>query len=122
MLKLVISIIFYLASFIALLVTGLQMESLLQAYPIDYPLTHGPVQPAFTATWTSLMPKIFVVSNATSLLSALAAMVILFKSATREAKAYWVLVVASVNLYMTVFFVSGTISAFFLLPKLANGT
>ena len=120
--KLVISIIFYLASFIGLSVTGLLMVSLLQAYPIDYPFTLGPHQPAFTATWTNFMPKIFVISIVTSLSSVLAVLVILYKCASTEAKAYWVLVVASVNFYMTIAFASGTLSGFFMLPKLANGT
>ena len=120
--KLTISILLFLASFIGLSVTGLLMVSLLQAYPIDYPLTLGPHQPAFTATWVAFMPKIFVISTVASLLSVLAVLILLYKSASKEAKAYWVLVVASVNFYMTICFASGTLAAFFMLPKLANGT
>jgi hypothetical protein len=119
--KVFITSALYLASCAFLCFTHGVVSALLQSYTIAYPSSIGSRVLAFTSFTLTLMPQSAAICFGMLGLSALLVAVALSRSATSEAKLYWVTAVAGFNYYVSGYLLATVLTGFFLLPRLANG-
>jgi hypothetical protein len=116
----VIAILIYLASIIAVLVTGGLVSSVLALYPASHLSSFGPVVPAISQTHAAWLP---VVPTASLVIAAVSVAVGIFLRRSRHTpagKLQAALVIGALNYFLAMFFTTTLLVAYFYLPKVAN--
>jgi hypothetical protein len=119
--KVALSFLLYIASCLGLLISPMYISMALAAYSADFVASHGPRVPAFSASALSLMRHAGPICFSVLVVSLLLAVMAVRRSEDRQAKLYWLGILANINFYTVVFLFGSVLIGFFLLPKVANG-
>jgi hypothetical protein len=120
--KVALSILLYITSCVSLLIAPQYITLALTTYSADFVASHGTRIPAFSAMTLSVMPHAEVICFVVLIASLLLAAMTFRRPSIREARLYWLGVLANINFYTVLFLFGMVLVGFFLLPKVANGT
>lgn len=119
--KVALSFLLYITSCLGLMISPMYISMVLANYSADFVATHGSRVTAFSATTLSLMPNAGAICFSVLADSLLLAFMAVRRSEDREAKLYWLGVLANINFYTVVFLFGSVLVGFFLVPTVANG-
>jgi len=120
--KVVVTALLFAGSCVALATTHGVLTGLLEGYGAAIHQAVDTRASLFTLKALSIVQNSAAICFGSLVASAALAAMAIWRSASREAKLYWVTVLSSANYYISGFLLSTTLVGFFLLPKVANGT
>lgn len=122
MVRVILSVWIFLGSLVAALACATLISHLLTAYPADHFQTFGSTIPAVSETHAQWLPYAPAGIGVAALLSVVVAVCYWRSASPREVKSFAVTLVAAINYFLSLFCVMALVVAYFLLPKVANGT
>ena len=114
------TILVYLGSIIAVLVTGGLVSSVLALYPVSHLSSFGPAVPAISQMHAAWLPAAPMVSWAIAAVSAVAGGFLWRSQRTANGKFQAALLIGALNYFLALFFTTTLLVAYFYLPKVAN--
>ena len=115
-----ISILIYLGSIAALLVTGGLVSSVLALYPPSYISSFGPVTPIISKAYAGWLPAAQAVTWALSVVSVIIGIYLWRSRHPMDGKQKAALAIGAFNYFLALFFTTTLLLAYFYLPKVAN--
>jgi membrane protein implicated in regulation of membrane protease activity len=115
-----IAILVFLSSIVALLVTGALVSAILELYPTAHLTSFGSVAPAISQTYAAWLPAVQMVTCAASVASAVAGVLVWRGRQATPRKLQVGLLIGSLNYFLSLFFTTTLLVAYFYVPKVAN--
>jgi membrane protein implicated in regulation of membrane protease activity len=115
-----LAILVFLSSIVALLVTGGLVSAILALYPAAHLSSFGPVAPAISLTHAAWLPAVQMMTWAVSAASAVAGVLLWRGRQSAPGKLQTALLIGALNYFLSLFFTTTLLVAYFYLPKVAN--
>ena len=116
----IIAIVIFLSSIIALLVAGGLVSAVLALHPVSHLNSFGPVVPAISQAHAVWLPAVPMVTWAVVAASAVAGAVLWRGRQAAPGGVQVALLIASLNYFLALFFITTLLVAYFYLPMAAN--
>ncbi|WFC40550.1 hypothetical protein [Pseudoxanthomonas sp. SE1] len=115
-----ISILIYVGSILAVLVTGGLVSSVLALYPPTHLASFGPVVPAISKIHAAWLPAVQSATWAIAAVSAVIGLLVWRSRQPADGKLKAAVVIGAINYFLAMFFTTTLLVAYFYLPKVAN--
>lgn len=121
MLKIIVGVWVYLCGIIGAVVTAGLLSQMLSAFPPSQMKAYGPIVPGVAQAWAVWLPNTPALLWLSAALSVAAGIYLWRSRRDRETRLFAAAVIAALNLFLSMFFVTALLIAYFYLPKVANG-
>ena len=120
MIRVILAIWIYLGSLATALISGSVITQILAAYPKDHFRTFGARTPAISEAYARWLPHAPAALGIVAIITIVVALYFWRSIRSRDTKTFVVVFAAALNYFLSCFCLLALVTAYFLLPKLAN--